>query len=86
MRVMSNTNRVKWFHEDEPERLAMMRIIRFYHRLKNQYRIHKHGLSLSTIIKIAYKQSKIETVEVVIDRSVIPMSEENTFPDLFPEE
>ena len=50
-----------------------MRIIRFYHRLKNQYRIHKHGLSLSTIIKIAYKQSKIETVEVVIDRSVIPI-------------
>ena len=50
-----------------------MRIIRFYRRLKNQYRIHNHGLSLSTIIKIAYKQSKLQTVEVVIDRSVIPI-------------
>jgi len=53
-----------------------MRIIRFYHRLKNQYRIHKHGLSLSTIIKIAWSQSKhkkVETIEVVIDRSVMPI-------------
>jgi len=65
-----------------------MRIIRFYHRLKNQYRIHKRWASLWTIVRIAWSQSKhkkVETVEVVVDRSVMPMSED-TFPDLFPEE
>jgi hypothetical protein len=62
-----------------------MRIIRFYHRLKNQYRIHKYGLSLSTIIKIAWSQSKLQTIEVVIDRSVIPIIniDDEIFPDLF---
>lgn len=34
-----------------------MRFIKFYHRLKNQYRIHKASLSMWTILKIAWVQS-----------------------------
>ena len=35
-----------------------MRLIRFYGRFKNQWRIHKYGLSMWTILKIAWIQSK----------------------------
>lgn len=35
-----------------------MRIIIFYHRFKNQYRIHKRYASISTILKMAWLQSK----------------------------
>ena len=35
-----------------------MRFIRFYGRFKNQWRIHKYGLPLLVILKIAWIQSK----------------------------
>ena len=53
-----------------------MRLIKFYNRLKNQYKIHRRWASLLTIIKIAWAQSKdkkIEMIGVVVDRSVMPM-------------
>jgi len=64
-----------------------MRIIRFYHRLKNQYRIHRYSFPIWTIVRIAWSRSKqAEMVEVVIDRSVIPIIDDEIFPDLFPDE
>jgi len=36
-------------------------------------------------LKTAWSQSKLETIEVVIDRSVIPIIDDEIFPDLFPE-
>ena len=49
----------------------MMRIIRFYHWLKTAWSQSKY--------------KKVETVEVVIDRSVVPIIDDEIFPDLFPE-
>ena len=48
-----------------------MRIIRFYHWLKTAWAQSKH--------------KKVVTVEVVIDRSVVPIIDDEIFPDLFPE-
>ena len=35
-----------------------MRLIKFYRRFKNQYRIHKKWASIWTIIRLAWTQSK----------------------------
>ena len=35
-----------------------MRLILFYHRFRNQYRIHKRWASLWTITRLAWAQSK----------------------------
>ena len=54
-----------------------MKKIKFYNRLRNQYLIHRRWASTWTIVKIAWAQSKnkkIEMVGVVVDRSVIPMT------------
>jgi len=48
----------------------MMRIIRFYHWLKTAWSQSKY--------------KKVETVEVVIDRSVVPIIDDEIFPNLFP--
>ena len=56
---------------DDP---MLLRIIRFYKRFKNQYRIHKHGLSLWTILRISWMQSKHiqHRMNVVVPSNMIP--------------
>lgn len=39
--------------------VKFMRLIRFYRRFKNQYRIHGHWASIWFIIKMSWIQSKI---------------------------
>ena len=53
-----------------------MRLIKFYNRLNNQYKIHRRWASVWTIIRLARAQSKdkkIEMIGIVVDRPVIPM-------------
>lgn len=62
-----------------------MKLIRFYNRLKNQYKIHRRWATLWFIVKMSWIQSKYEkTVSIVGDRSVIPIIDidiDKTFDD-----
>jgi len=44
-----------------------MRLTRFYGRFRNQYRIHKNRLSLWTILRISWIQSKENRVTNIVE-------------------
>jgi hypothetical protein len=48
-----------------------MRIIRFYYRWKNQYRIHRNWASLWVITRVAWYQSGMKERDIKITKTTI---------------